>query len=107
MVVRLDERAAVRGNPLVIVLVAGLDDLAGIGIPELLLVERVERRGMSRSIDGSLLLLVGCHCPVEALRLSILEGLPRRQSLLTLLLEVLQIGGGLAVVCIQIGRAHV
>src|ERR1035438_418300 len=81
MVVRLDERAAVRGNPLVIVLVAGLDDLAGIGIPELLLVERVERRGMSRSIDGSLLLLVGCHCPVEAIRLSILEGLPRRQSL--------------------------
>src|ERR1035438_7769030 len=54
MVVRLDERASIRRNPLVAVLVAGLDDLAGVGIPEFLLVERVQSRGMGRRVDRTL-----------------------------------------------------
>ena len=51
MVVGLNERAAVRGNPLVVVLAAGLDGLTGIGVLELLTIERVKRSGMGRRID--------------------------------------------------------
>jgi hypothetical protein len=39
MVLGLDERAAIRGQPLVVVLVAGLDGLAGRRVLEILAIE--------------------------------------------------------------------
>jgi len=58
----------------VVILAAGLDDLAGGGIPELLLVEGAKHRGMGRSVDGRLLGAVGGQGPIGACPHALLEG---------------------------------
>src|ERR1017187_10044396 len=98
MVVGLDQRAAIGGHPLMVVLAAGLDDLAGGGIPELLLVKGVKRGGMGGSIYGVLAGALGCQGPIGALPQVLLEGPACRQSRVTLGLKVLQILLKLAIV---------
>jgi hypothetical protein len=73
MVVGLDQRAAIGRHPLVVVLVAGLDDLAGGRISELLLVKGVKRRGMGGSVDAILPGAVGADGMIGAVLQVLLE----------------------------------
>src|ERR1035437_6861642 len=71
-----------------IVLAAGLDDLDGGGIPELMWVEGLKNLGMGCSVDASLLGAVGGQGPIGALLQALLEGPACRKSSLTLSFEV-------------------